>query len=171
MTIRRTVLSPVFNSLLLLCLAILCALIAPIAAAEKPLLNFTDLSNGPAVGVQDGQGSGAIVTLWGQNLGGNQGSSKIYFVDAKGVTRPVAHHYYWQNANGQLPGGPANLYESQMMQEVAVSLPDSSAGKGELYAVVAGLQSNRLPFTVREGAIYHVRPNGNNAAAGSFQQP
>ncbi len=147
------------------------AFVASISAQASPRLNFTDLANGPDVGLGDGKGSGVIVTLWGQNLGGSQGSSKAYFTDSQGVRREVAHYYYWKNADGQAPGGPANLYESHLMQEVAVSIPDSAAGNGSLTLVVNGEESNALPFLVRSGSIYHVSPGGSNSNPGTYAQP
>ena len=52
-------------------------------AAGDPLLYFSDITSGPKSGnsdTSDGRSGldGAIVTLWGRNLGGAQGSSKVY---------------------------------------------------------------------------------------------
>lgn len=140
------------------------------AGSETAVLNFTDLINGPDVGLGDGKGSGVIVTIWGQNMASEDGDSKIYFKDSKDVVREVAYTYYWKKADGQLPGGPANLYESHYMYEVAVSIPDSAVGLGGLYAVINGRQTNSLPFTVRTGNIYHVKTTGSNSNSGSYDE-
>lgn len=42
-----------------------------------PILNFSDITSGPDTGLGDGYGSGAIVTIWGNNLGSSQGASTI----------------------------------------------------------------------------------------------
>lgn len=156
-----------FRAILLLSSSILLASFAQAA----PVLNFSDLTNGPSNGLNDGLGSGAIVTLWGQKLGSSKGDSRVHFIDANGVEREVAHYYYWRNADGRLPGGPANLFDSHQMQEVAVSIPDAASGLGQLRITVRGERSNTLPFTVRSGRILHVKNSGNNASPGSFSEP
>ncbi|MCK7544038.1 hypothetical protein MLC59_07640 [Marinobacter bryozoorum] len=141
------------------------------ASASAPFLAFSDLRNGPSSGLDDGQGSGVIVTLWGQGLGNSQGDSNVYFRSSSGDILDVAHVYYWKAADGQLPSGPANLYESHGMQEIALSIPASADGDGELFVEVDGQESNRLPFTVRQGGIYHVKAGGKDGANGSWQEP
>lgn len=140
------------------------------AAASGPFLAFSDLRNGPSSGLGDGLGSGVIVTLWGQGLGGAQNDSVAYFRSSDGETRRVAHIYYWKSADGELPSGPANLHESHGMQEIALSIPASAEGEGELFVEVSGQRSNPLPFTVRDGGIYHVKANGNDQNRGSFDE-
>ncbi|VAW87147.1 hypothetical protein MNBD_GAMMA18-296, partial [hydrothermal vent metagenome] len=51
---------------------------APAAFALVPVLHFSDINSGPKTGLNDGLGSGAIVTIWGNNLGDLQGDSKVY---------------------------------------------------------------------------------------------
>ena len=141
------------------------------AMANKttPVLNFSDLISGPSVGLGDGKGSGVIVTLWGQNLGTSQGASSVEFCDSQDVCRD-GYIYYWKNADGLLPGGPANLYESHLMQEIAFSIPQSSNGLGRIKLTTASGVSE-LPFTVREGSIFHVASTGNDSNVGSFSKP
>lgn len=140
--------------------------------AAAPRLLFSDLISGPDTGIGDGQGSGVIVTVWGQNLGERQkNNSKVFFTDSSGVKREAAHIYYWKNADGELPGGPAKLFESHKAHEIAFSIPDSAAGAGTISVSVDGLESNTLPFSVRAGNIYHVKANGSDSAAGSFNSP
>jgi hypothetical protein len=141
------------------------------AIAATPVLNFSDLISGPSTGLGDGKGSGVIVTVWGQHLGSAQRSSNITFTDSEGIERDVAYVYYWKNADGKLPGGPANLYESHGMQEVAFSLPNAAEGEGVIKVTVGGNVST-LPFTVRAGTIYHIKPTGNDSSGdGSFSKP
>lgn len=142
-----------------------------IANAAAPVLAFSDLVSGPDTGLGDNRGSGVIVTVWGQHLGGSQGSSSIEFCDSARVCRTPAHLYYWKNADGQAPSGPANLFESHGMQEIAFSIPDSAAGTGTIRVTTNEGVSNTLPFIVRTGSIYHVSPSGNDSNPGTFAQP
>ncbi|MCE2594622.1 hypothetical protein K6Y31_07320 [Motilimonas cestriensis] len=141
-------------------------------AAPAPHLAFSDLVSGPNAGLGDGLGEGAIVTVWGYRLGDNQGTVSI--VDQQGQSHPAAHIYYWKKADGQQPCGPADLWTSHQLYEVAFSIP-TSVGLGEASIRLvdeAGISSdNTLPFTVREGNIYHVKAGGNNQNSGSFDDP
>lgn len=139
------------------------------ANAFSPILNFSDLITGPDTGLGDAKGSGVIVTVWGQNLGSSQGSSAIEYCDSASTCRS-GYVYYWKNADGTLPGGPANLYESHRMQEVAFSIPDSATGAGEIKVTVDGKEST-LPFTVRPGGIYHAKSTGTGTGDGSWSKP
>lgn len=138
--------------------------------SNAPVLLFTDLNSGPDVGLGDGKGSGTIVTLWGKYLGSEQGASTVLFIDSQGVSR-ACEVYYWKNADGRLPGGPANLYDSHNMQEIACSIPDSAMGAGSLVVSVENKQSNNLPFVVREGDILFVAPGGDNIFKCSWEVP
>lgn len=114
-------------------------------AAPVPALNFSDIESGPKTGNTDGVGSGAIVTIWGNYLGSSQGTSKIYVGDQEATAI-----YYWKNADGQLPSGPADLYSSHKMQEIAFSIPATAPdGLTTIKVVVSGIETNTLPFTVR----------------------
>lgn len=136
-------------------------------AFAAPLLNFSDIISGPSSGLNDGLGEGAIVTVWGNGLGSSQGDSTI---SVCGTT--PAYIYYWKNADGTLPGGPADLYSSHKMQEVAFSIPSScSTGATTISVTVDGKISNTLPFTVRSGNIYHAKATGSPSNNGSFSSP
>lgn len=145
-------------------------------AIPNAVMRFTDLINGPATGLGDGLGSGVIVTIWGQGFGESQGD--VFFTDSLGVERPAAHIYYWKRADGQLPGGPADLWRSHLMYEVAFSIPAGSAdGLGSIRIRKAGggaYSINTLPFTVRAGRILWMTTaelGGDNANPGTFAQP
>jgi hypothetical protein len=144
-----------------------------IVSAAKPVLFFSDLTSGPKIGLNDGKGSGAIVTIWGKNLGNSQGNSMVYFQDSLSVSRNTSYIYYWKNADGNLPGGPADLYTKMGMQEIAFSIPSgASDGLGKIYVIVNGNKSNELNFTVRDGHIYYVDINSpNNPGSGTFSNP
>jgi len=147
------------------------AVISQNALAQQPFLAFSDLISGPDTGLDDGKGSGVVVTLWGQNLGPARSENKVFYVDSSGVSREAAHIYYWKNADGTLPSGPANLYESHKMQEIAVSIPDSAEGLGSIYVEVNEERSNALPFIVRPGEIFHVKRSGSDSGDGSWNNP
>jgi len=140
--------------------------------ATPPLLRFSDITSGPSSGLGDSLGVGSIVTLWGQNIGETQGNGKVYFTDSNSVKREAAHVYYWKRADGSAPGGPANLWASHRMLEIAFSLPSSMAGAGTITVEIGGVVSTSLPFTVRSGRILWVAPDGDNANAGtSYSAP
>lgn len=133
-------------------------------------LAFSDLITGPDTGIGDGLGSGVIVTVWGYDLGSTQGASTIEFCDSLGACR-AGYVYYWKDADGTLPGGPADLSSSHGMQEIAFSIPDSAVGAGFIKVTVSGAAST-LPFTVRPGNIYHVKSTGNDGSGdGSWGSP
>ncbi|MCE2572707.1 hypothetical protein [Motilimonas eburnea] len=154
----------------LISLLLFCSL--SVHAAPAPHLAFSDLVSGPNSGLGDGLGEGAIVTVWGYRLGDNAGN--VTLIDAQGKAHPAAHIYYWKKANGQLPGGPADLWTSHQLYEVAFSIPTSiSFGEAQIKLADAnGIESdNGLAFTVREGNIYHVKVGGDNQNSGSFDDP
>lgn len=141
-------------------------------AQPEPHLAFTDLIAGPQTGLGDGLGEGTIITLWGLRLGDTAG--EIWLTDATGEQHQAAHIYYWKPADGTLPGGPADLWRSHNMYEVAFSIPSTLPdGPAQIsLATSNGIQSNNdLLFTVRPGNIYHVTNSGDPANDGSFSQP
>ncbi|MFW0778332.1 MAG: hypothetical protein ACN2B6_11520 [Rickettsiales bacterium] len=150
---------------------ILLILIVAFPAYGTPKVAFSDLISGPSVGLNDGKGIGAIVTLWGYNFGSNPGN--VIVVDSTGQRRPASHIYYWKEADGKLPGGPSQLYDSHKLFELAFSLPESADGAAQLIVQsTSGELSDPYQFTIRQGSIYHVKPSGNNATGdGSFENP
>lgn len=138
--------------------------------AAQPRLAFSDLVNGPVRGLDDGLGQGAIVTIWGYRLGDSRGT--VIFEDSQGKRHTAAHIYYWKKADGKLPSGPANLYKSHQLYEVAFSMPTVPLGAGKIFLQQHdGTLSNPLPFTAIEGRIFHVKNSGNNLNVGSFKSP
>ncbi len=138
------------------------------AVAGDPLLYFSDITSGPKSGNSDtsvGRSGldGAIVTLWGRNLGGAQGSSKAY---VNGVE--AASIYTWGNATTT-----ADLFTYHQMQMISIQVSRfAQDGLGSIYVVVNGRQSNLLPFTLRAGNIYFSTISGNDDAGdGSWSNP
>jgi hypothetical protein len=141
---------------------------AAITAADDPVLYFSDLTSGPKTGNSDTSGGrsgqdGAIVTIWGRNLGGAQGSSRVYANGAE-----AASYYTWGNAVA-----PADLYTYHRMQKVSFQVSHlAQDGPGSIHVVVNGRSSNTLPFTVRAGHIYFVTTGGSNDTGdGSWGNP
>jgi hypothetical protein len=136
-----------------------------------PVLLFSDLPNGPNTGNTDtsqGQPSGvngAIVSLWGQNLGTSQGSSTVTI---NGSTSSAI--YFWGNASAS---APANLNNGpQNLQLVIFQVPSTATtGPGTISVIVNGQTSNTIPFTVRAGRIFFVATTGNDANSGTWQAP
>ncbi len=136
--------------------------------AAEPVIYFSDINSGPKNGNTDGFGSGAIVTIWGVFLGANQSNSKIYVGDAE-----VTDIYYWKNADGNLPGGPADLYTYHKMQEIAFAIPANAPdGLTTIKVVVNGVSTNTIPFTVRPGNIKFIKSDGDDSNGdGSWNSP
>ncbi len=149
--------------------------ISPTLEAERfptvegsPVLYFSDITSGPRVGNSDTSegrtpGDGAIVTVWGVNLGNSRGSSQVVL---NGVE--AASYYYWGKADA-----PADLYAIHRIQKISFQISRLAAeGAGEIYAVVNGQRSNPLPFTIREGEIYFSKATGNDETGnGSWTRP
>jgi hypothetical protein len=140
---------------------------APIAA-DDPVLYFSDITSGPKTGNGDtsegrsGQ-DGAIVTIWGRNLGSTRGSNVVYANGAQ-----AASYYSWGNATAT-----ADLYTYHKMQMISFQVSHMAQdGAGTIYAVVNGKTSNTLPFTVRAGNIYFATTGGNDVTGdGSWGTP
>lgn len=133
-----------------------------------PVLFFSDLANGPRTGNGDtslGQRAGvdgAIVTVWGKNLGAAQGDSTV---TVGGVDARV---YAWGPADHG-----ADLWSRMGVQAIALQIPgDAPLGDADLEVVVDGIGSNALPFATRdEGRIFFVGPDGTDGADGSWASP
>jgi len=138
---------------------------------RAPHLAFSDIISGPSTGLGDGNGSGVIITIWGFKLGDAQYDSVIELCDLDNFCSEAAYVYYWKNADGKLPSGPANLYESHGMQEISFSIPKISNGEKQI-RVTNNYGVTTLPFTVRDGGIFHVTSQGSDKIGnGSFERP
>jgi len=141
---------------------------AAVVAATDPVLFFSDITSGPRSGNSDTSGGrsgldGAIVTLWGRNLGSARGGSQVYANGAE-----AASYYLWGNATA-----PADLYTYHQMQMISFQVSHlAQDGLGSIYVVVNGKQSNSLPFTVRTGNIYFATIAGHDDTGdGSWGNP
>jgi uncharacterized protein (TIGR03437 family) len=139
----------------------------PAAAPGAPALMFSDLASGPSSGNSDnsqpGQTAGldgAIVTVWGKNLGTTAGTVRVGGVPAR--------VYSWGNATA-----PADLQVRHGMQMISFQVPHQAPnGATTIQAVSGGVASNPLPFTVRAGAIHFVKTTGNDSTGdGSWSRP
>ncbi len=159
--------------IMVLALAVI-PVLTPTFAIAYPTLYFSDIDSGPKTGNTDGAGGlaqsqhGAIVTIWGHNLGSSQGTSKVYVGGLE-----AANVYYWKDADGQLPGGPSDLKTYHKMQEIAFSIPAAATdGLNTIKVIVGGVESNTIPFTVRAGNIYFVASSGNDSTGkGTYVSP
>src|SRR5262249_18744839 len=110
--------------------------------------------------------NGAIVTVWGENLGASQGTSTITLGGA-----PPAAIYYWGNATA--PNcGPATLYNQfQKFQCIIFQVGGSTpSGSQNIQVTIGGLTSNALPFTVNAtGRILFAKPGGGGL--GTYTSP
>lgn len=136
-------------------------------SAGGPVLCFSDLAGGPKTGNSDtslGQPAGqdgAIVTLWGRNLGGSPARSQVFANGAE------ARIYLWTNATA-----PADLFTRHQMQMVSFQISRAARdGPGGIRLVVNGRKSNPLPFNVQAGRIFFVKTNGHAAASGDWASP
>src|SRR4030095_14815158 len=138
----------------------------------SPALYFTDLASGPRSGNGDtskGQianQDGALVTVWGQNLGTSQGTSTITL---GGVT-PTAI-YYWGNATPPSCGAATLFNTYQKLQCIIFQVDHSTAaGAQNIVVTVNGTASNPVSFTVRTtGRILFAASGGSGA--GTFASP
>jgi len=138
----------------------------------SPVLYFTDLASGPRSGNGDtskGQVAnqdGALVTVWGANLGSAQGTSTITL---GGVT-PTAI-YYWGNATAPNCGAATLFNGYQRLQCVVFQVEHSTpTGAQNIVVAVNGIASNPLPFTVQAtGRILFAASGGGGA--GTFGSP
>jgi len=126
------------------------------AQTPPPVLFFSDLASGSATGGENG--NGAYVSVFGNFLGSNQGSSTIALAGTALV-------------NCKTWGPWANFPSGQpWIQKITCQIPPA-ASSGNIVVTVAGQQSNGIPFTVRPGNIYFVSGTGNDSNAGTLAAP
>ncbi len=140
----------------------------PSVTPGGPALFFSDLVVAPkhgntdtSLGQRAGEG-GAIVTVWGKNLGDEVGDS---IVTVGGVPATV---YTW----GPSTQG-ADLHTRMGLQAIALQIPgDAPTGATTIEVTVGGTPSNALPITTRDdGGIYFVAPDGDDGGDGSWSAP
>src|SRR5262249_12353750 len=135
------------------------------SSLSAPVLYFTDLASGPRSGNGDtsrGQRAnqdGALVTVWGANLGSAQGTSTI---NLGGVTPSAI--YYWGNATAPNCGAATLFNSYQKLQCIIFQVNHATApGAQNIVVTVGGVATSALSFTVTtSGAIYYVPPSGGD---------
>lgn len=137
---KKTLLAYPLFFLLFLLLAL------PAAAAEKPVVFYTDIIAGPNTGGENGKG--AYLSIFGKNFGTNLAAVKV-FVGAGEVARYVSL--------GASMGRPD-------VQQLSVQI-GPAATSGNIKVLVNGVEGNTTEhsFTVRTGDFYYVSLTGNNS--------
>lgn len=127
---------------------------ASLASAQSaPVIFFSDLTSAPnSHGEPVGEFSGSFVTLYGNFLSSSQGSSSV-ILNGANCLRVVSWGTAWQ-----------------WYQKIVVQL-GPRCSSGNFVVIVNGIASNLLPFTVTNGHIYFVSPNGDDRRSGSFTDP
>ena len=128
----------------------------PAAAADNPVLFFSDIVSGPKTGGQDSLG--AFITLFGEGFGAQRDVSTVTI----GGTE-VAKYVIWGQDNGV----------ARSLDMIVVQ-PGPNVTSGNIVVTVNGHSSNPLAFTVRSGQIYFVfpgAPNANDANPGTYAEP
>ena len=133
------------NAQLKVCLRFVLALLSPGALAQQPRIFFTDLESGPNRGGENGWG--VYVTLFGHGFGAKRATSVVTVGGAE-----AARYSVWTNNKVTVHIGP-------------------NARTGDIILRTAAGDSNPIPFTVRDGAIYFVAVNGDDDDPGTFERP
>jgi hypothetical protein len=127
-----------------------------------PVLLFSDLTVAPSSGWSAADPSrGAVVTVWGRNLGVARGSSSV---SVGGVELSADSDYAeaWGEAGKPVP----------FLQRVSFWLNDSMPdGDGAIRVTVNGEVSNALPFTVGGGSLYFVDASASGSGSGTHADP
>jgi PKD repeat protein len=153
----------------LMSLLLLLGTVGAAAQTPAPVLYFSDLASGPSTGNTDSSGGrvpgrdGAIVTVWGRNLGSSLPDVRAWCGGAE-----AASYYVLSDATA-----PADLSRFHRMQMLSFQIAAGAhSGAGEITVVVGGQTSNSLPFTIRAGSIRFVKTTGDDAAGdGSWPSP
>ncbi len=130
-----------------------------IFANNTPVLLFSDIESGPNTGWSDAfPNRGVAVTIWGYDFGTQRGSS---FVTVNGVDLISDNDYAVWGENWPTP----------FYQKTTFWLTNQmSAGLGNITVTVNGVQSNPLPFTIRNGSIFFITAN-NSGGNGTINNP
>lgn len=113
-----------------------------------PVLMFSDLTYGSKTGWDGSATEGAVVTVWGRNLG-TEGTRGTDYVTVGGVNLTDDTDYLdtWAETSNPVP----------FLETVTFQLNSSMAdGNTEISVTVGGVTSNVLNFTIGAGAIYFV---------------
>ena len=127
-----------------------------------PVVLFTDLTHAPNVGWSASEPDrGAVVTLWGRNLGAVRANS---YVTVSGVDLVDDSDY--PEPWGETGRPVAFLQRVSFWLDTRV--PD---GPGEVTVTVGERTSNPVPLTINDGRIYFVDGSATEPGDGSHAQP
>jgi Putative metal-binding motif/IPT/TIG domain len=121
-----------------------------------PVLFYTDIVSGPTTGGKNN--NGVFITLTGLRFGSARGSSKVTI---GGVD--VAAYESWGTTS-----------QARNMETIVIQPGAAVNADGDIVVTVGGVQSNPLPFKVRNGQnakIYLVDPNASTNGTGAFNSP
>ncbi len=127
-----------------------------------PVVLFSDLTVAPNSGwSSENPSRGAVVTIWGRNLGAARGESHVT-VNGTDLITDGDYAEPWGEAGRPIP----------FLQRVSFWLNDGiSAGPGEISVTVGEETSNAIPFTVGGGLIYFVDGNAAGEGTGTHGDP
>ncbi len=127
--------------------------------SNKPVLLFSDIDSGPKSGWSEAEPEkGVSVSIWGSGFGENRGTS---YVTVNGTSINASENYAaW-----------GEYWPTEHFQRITFWLNDQMMdGSGDITVTVDGAESNPLPFTIREGAIYFITEN-NPGGNGTIKNP
>ncbi|MFC1658443.1 CFI-box-CTERM domain-containing protein [Candidatus Omnitrophota bacterium] len=132
------------------------------AAFAAPKIFFTDLTDGPTSGWEDGSTKGAAVTIWGIGLGSSRGSS---YVKVGGVNLT-------QDADYAEWGATSNPTTARGLRRITFWLKSSMPQGGTTISVTTSAgTSNSLPFYCRSlggNSIYFISRSGSDSNNGLY---
>lgn len=136
------------NKIQLIWLLILCSLDA--VASVSPVLLYSDLAAGPKSGwSQSEPNKGAVVTIWGRNLGDATSAGKYgNYVTVGGVNLTAVTSYAEEwGEERPVPG----------IQKISFWLTnDMPTGLVDISVTVGGVTSNKLPFRINTGRLIFI---------------
>jgi len=130
-----------------------------VSSSGDPIIFFSDLDSGPKTGWEGSGTKGAAVSIWGKNFGATRGNN---YITINGVQLTTDADYAEWGVTGH-----ENMVAREM-QRTTFWIPNTAQdGIGQITITVDGVTSNALDFTVRNGNIYFVDPNGDDNYDGS----
>ncbi len=125
----------------------------------SPVLAYSDMESGPNYGWSKSEpNKGIAVSIWGRDLGNTRGDS---YVSVGGVKLLRDSDYaVW-----------GEVWPTPFWQRITFWLNETMPlGETTITVTVNGVESNPLPFIIREGKIYFVN-TGVDMGDGSFESP
>lgn len=144
-------------------LAIVC--VAENAFAARPVIYFSDMTDGPTTGFDGSSIRGAAISIWGDNFGTSRGSSTL---TVGGVTLDTdADFAEW--------GATTNPQTARGLGRITFYLNSSMITAGAapnttIMVTVGDVESTTIPFHCRalgSNHIYFYSPSGNDVANGT----